>query len=59
MSLHRFNSTTSNISCSNALSSKKKKEKKLDERCFNILKVALMESGTVTTSNRWFIRCPL
>ncbi|QHN76805.1 uncharacterized protein DS421_19g647150 [Arachis hypogaea] len=46
MSLRRFNSTTSNISCSNALSSRKKKEKKLDGRCFCGLEVALMEYGT-------------
>ncbi|KAL4373365.1 hypothetical protein AHAS_Ahas05G0074500 [Arachis hypogaea] len=59
MSLRKFNLATNNASCSNALSSKKKKEKKLDVRCFYGLEVTLMESGTMTNPNRWFIRYPL
>ncbi|QHO16541.1 uncharacterized protein DS421_10g304390 [Arachis hypogaea] len=59
MSLRKCNSAISNVSCSNTTSSRKKKEKKLDGRCFCGLEVALIESGTVTNPNRWFIRCPL
>ncbi|XP_052109595.1 uncharacterized protein LOC110280494 isoform X2 [Arachis duranensis] len=55
----RYNSAISNVSCSNTSSSRKKKEKKLEGRCFCGLEVALMEYGTVTNPNRWFIRCPL
>ncbi|QHO16978.1 uncharacterized protein DS421_10g308280 [Arachis hypogaea] len=59
MSLRRFNSAVNNESGSSSTSSKKMKEKKLDDRCFCGREVALMESGTITNPNIWFIRCPL
>ncbi|XLU24177.1 hypothetical protein S245_060243 [Arachis hypogaea] len=59
MSLRRFNSTANDGSRSSSARSKKMKEKKFDGRYFCGREVALMESGTITNPNRWFIRCPL
>ncbi|QHO39338.1 uncharacterized protein DS421_4g128230 [Arachis hypogaea] len=59
MSFRRFNSDANDGSRSSSSSSKKMKVKKLDGRCFCDRKVALMEFGTMTNPNRWFIRCPL
>ncbi|QHO41377.1 uncharacterized protein DS421_5g145200 [Arachis hypogaea] len=59
MSFRRFTPAPSDGSGSSSSSSKKKKVKKLDGRCFCGREFALMESGTVTNPNRWFIRCPL
>ncbi|QHN76369.1 hypothetical protein S245_065763 [Arachis hypogaea] len=59
MSPHRFNSDANFGSRSSSSSSKKMKEKKLDGKCFCGRDVVLMESGTITNPNRWFIRCPL
>ncbi|XP_057730146.1 uncharacterized protein LOC130945447 [Arachis stenosperma] len=59
MSSRRFTPAPSDGSGSSSSSSKKKKVKKLDGRCFCGRDFALMESGTVTNPNRWFIRCPL
>ncbi|QHO13108.1 uncharacterized protein DS421_15g512730 [Arachis hypogaea] len=59
MSFRRVTPAPSDGSGSSSSSSKKKKVKKLDGRCFCGREVALMESGTVTNPNRWFIRCPL
>ncbi|QHO47760.1 uncharacterized protein DS421_1g00030 [Arachis hypogaea] len=59
MASRRFNSDGSFGSRSSSSSSKKMKEKKLDGKCFCGRDVVLMESGTITNPNRWFIRCPL
>ncbi|QHO31042.1 uncharacterized protein DS421_8g238210 [Arachis hypogaea] len=59
MSLRRFNSDGNDGSRSSSSSSKKMKEKKLDGKCFCGSDIVLMESGTITNPNRWFIRCHL
>ncbi|QHN94378.1 uncharacterized protein DS421_17g600710 [Arachis hypogaea] len=59
MSFRRFTPAPSDGSRSSSSSSKKMKAKKLDDRCFCGREFALMESGTVTNPNRWFIRFPL
>ncbi|QHN87210.1 uncharacterized protein DS421_16g553080 [Arachis hypogaea] len=59
MSPRRFNSNANFGSRSSSSSSKKMKEKKLDEKCFCRWDVVLMETGMITNPNRWFIRCPL
>ncbi|RYR10990.1 hypothetical protein Ahy_B05g079483 [Arachis hypogaea] len=59
MSFRRFTPAPTDGSGSSSSNSKKKKVKKLDGRCFCGREFALMESGTVTNPNRWFIRCPL
>ncbi|QHO28115.1 uncharacterized protein DS421_7g213880 [Arachis hypogaea] len=59
MSFRRFNSAANDGSRSSSSSSKKMKAKKLDGRCFCGREVTLMESGTMTNPNRWFIKCSL
>ncbi|RYR79689.1 hypothetical protein Ahy_A01g004506 [Arachis hypogaea] len=58
MSLRRFNSRASEGIRSSSSSSKRMKEKMLDGKCLCGRDVVLMESGTMTNPNRWFIKCP-
>ncbi|XP_020973519.1 uncharacterized protein LOC110269897 [Arachis ipaensis] len=58
MSLRRYNSPASDGTRSSSSSSKRMKGKMLDGKCLCGRDVVLIESGTMTNSNRWFIRCP-
>ncbi|RYR05560.1 hypothetical protein Ahy_B06g085413 [Arachis hypogaea] len=58
MSLRRFNSPATDGSRSSSSSSKRMKEKMLDDKCLCGRDVVLIKSGTMTNPNRWFIKCP-
>ncbi|QHO15555.1 uncharacterized protein DS421_10g295860 [Arachis hypogaea] len=59
MSPLRFNLDANFEIRSSSSSLKKMQEKKLDRKYFCERDVVLMESGTITNPNKWFIRCPL
>ncbi|QHN84887.1 uncharacterized protein DS421_16g532590 [Arachis hypogaea] len=52
-------SSNESISGEGTSSSKRSEEKTLSGRCFCGQDVVLLQSGTLTNPERWFVRCPL